>query len=249
MAKSVSPKELAARTGELPQVVRYLRVSRMGDRVLDSEEFHSPELQIASIDRELDRQYPGGWRLVDAEGNNGRGTWGDFDVSGTSDERVGLDASINAVAAHSASVMAVLNVSRWARGVMLGLRRIEEVQERGAELVSAEERVDYLTPSGKFALTIFLAVAEMYANEKAEGWPKLIEKRSDDGHHHGRLSVGFRQNLDPLTGKPSGVMLADESTGSGGAGHPRTPLWSTACTLRWLRSVAAEVRPARPIAR
>lgn len=212
MAKSVTRKELADRTGELPQVVRYLRVSRLGDRVLDSEEFHSPELQIAAIDRELDRQYPGGWRLVDAEGNYGRGTWGDFDVSGTSDERAGLDAAISAVAGHGASVMAVLNVSRWARGVMLGLRRIEEVQERGAELVSAEERLDYLTPSGKFALTVFLAVAEMFANEKADGWSKLIEKRADDGYHHGQLPVGFRQNLNPLTGKPSGIMTVDEAT-------------------------------------
>jgi DNA invertase Pin-like site-specific DNA recombinase len=211
MAKSVSRKELAARTGELPQVVRYLRVSRMGDRVLNSEEFHSAELQIAAIDRELDRQYPGGWSLVDAEGNYGRGTWGDFDVSGTSDQRAGLDASINAVAAHGASIMAVLNVSRWARGVMLGLRRIEEVQERGAELVSAEERLDYLTPSGKFALTIFLAVAEMYANEKAEGWSKLIEKRSDDGYHHGQIPCGFVQELDALAGRPKGVMVADEA--------------------------------------
>lgn len=55
MAKNVSRKELAARTRELPEVVRYLRVSRMGDRVLHSEEFHSPELQITAIDREPDR--------------------------------------------------------------------------------------------------------------------------------------------------------------------------------------------------
>ncbi len=212
MAKTVSRKELAARTGELPEVVRYLRVSRMGDRVLHSEEFHSPELQITAIDRELDRQYPGGWRLLDVQGNYGRGTWADFDVSGTSDARAGLDAAINTLSTQGASILGVLNISRWARGVMIGLRRIEEVQDSGGELVSAEERLDLLTPSGKFALTMFLGMAEWYSNQKAEDWSNLIEKRADDGYHHGQVSTGFRQNIDPLTGKPAGVMVRDEAT-------------------------------------
>lgn len=52
MARCASRKEVAARTGELPEVVRYLRMPRRETAVLRSEELHSPELQITVIDRE-----------------------------------------------------------------------------------------------------------------------------------------------------------------------------------------------------
>lgn len=223
MAKKVSRQELAERTGAVILVALYLRVSRLGDRILDSEEFRSPRLQVEAISRELDRRYPEGWAPVPIKGNYDTGIWADFDVSGTSDERVGLDAAIDAVEAHGALALGVLNISRWARGVELGLRRIEDLESRGAELVSAQEQLDAVSPTGRFSLTLYLAIAQLYADQKGEEWSSIIEQRSDSGLHHGRVPVGYDRGDDGiLTVDPTALPVLVEAFESYAAGASKT---------------------------
>ena len=191
-------------------VLRYLRVSRLGDRVLGSEEFRSPSPQIEAIDRELDRRFgPGGWRLPEVVGNYAgevnehiTGTWADVGVSGTSMRRQGLDAAIGAVGPTGASALAVLNLSRWARNVLGALRAVAELEAAGAWLISAQEEVNFLSPQGRFVTTMFLSMAEMFAGQKGEEWESVIEQRSRAGLHHGVAPLGYCRNGD-------GVLVSD----------------------------------------
>ena len=186
--------------------MRYLRVSKMGDRVLGSEEFRSPSLQIEAIDRELDRRFgPGGWRLPDLDGNytgekdeHIKGTWADVGVSGTSMRRQGLDAAIAAVGPTSATALAVLNLSRWARNVLGALRSVADLEAAGAWLISAQEEVNFLTPQGRFVTTMFLSMAEMFSGQKGEEWEAVIEQRSRAGLHHGVVPLGYAREADGL---------------------------------------------------
>lgn len=224
MAKRLTSKEYAERTGEIPRAVRYLRVSRMGDRTLDSEEFHSAELQLAAIDRELERQFPDGWEPVPVMGNYdgaGPGVWADFDVSGRTWSRAGLEAALDAVTEHKAEALGVLNLSRWARHVLNALKRMEELEKRGAALYSAQERTDMKTPAGKFATFMFLAVAQLLSDQKSEEWSEVIAKRSNAGWHHGQPPIGYTRRTvededeDEVTGderrRTSGPLVIDES--------------------------------------
>ena len=193
-------------------MARYLRVSRLGDRTLHSDEFHSPELQIEAIDRELDRVFGcNAWRLVETEGNYGVGTWADLGVSGTSTQRDGLDAAITAAAANDLAAIGVLNVSRWARNTLAALARIDELEEHGSTLISANEKVDLTTSTGRFQTSIFLAMAELFSDQKAEEWSALIERRAVRGQHHGQVSLGYYQPADPATGHSHGDLLVDDA--------------------------------------
>lgn len=191
-------------------VAFYLRVSRLGDRLLRGESFHSPDIQIAEITAEANTVYGvDGWELADVEGNYGRGIWADLGVSGTDERRAGLDAAIDACAAHGIHALGVLNLSRWARSVLGALRRMEELEENGAELISAKERTNFKTPQGRFLTVIFLAAAELYAEEKSAGWSDLIELRASKGQHHGTPPSGMRRPLDPVTGERHGDIEPD----------------------------------------
>ena len=217
MARTLSRSQVAQAKGETITCVRYLRVSRMGDRLLSDEAFHSPELQTSAIDAEFDKLFGvGGWKLLDVPGNFGRGTWADFDVSGTSVEREGLTAALEAVALRSGAVqgLGVLNLSRWARNVMGALRRVDELEQLGVRLISAKEEADFITPTGRFATTIFLAIDQMYAEQKGEEWSQVIERRALlHGRHHGTAPTGYRREAR-TDGKVGGDIVVDEQTSS-----------------------------------
>jgi hypothetical protein len=79
VARTVRRSDPAAGTEQAVSVVRYLRVSRLGDRILGDEAFHSPELQMEAIDREFDSVFgPGRWELAAVEGSYGQATFADF---------------------------------------------------------------------------------------------------------------------------------------------------------------------------
>lgn len=55
----------------------------------------------------------------------------------------------------------VESISRFARNTCDLLELVERLTEKGVEFVSKKEAIDTTTPSGKFMLTIFGAVAEL----------------------------------------------------------------------------------------
>ena len=55
----------------------------------------------------------------------------------------------------------VESISRFARNTRNLLELIEKLSEKGVEVVSRKEAIDTTTPTGKFMLTVFGAVAEL----------------------------------------------------------------------------------------
>ena len=58
-------------------------------------------------------------------------------------------------------VVVVESISRFARNTRDLLELVEQLSAKGVEFVSKKESIDTMTPSGKFMLTIFGAVAEL----------------------------------------------------------------------------------------
>ena len=58
-------------------------------------------------------------------------------------------------------VVVVESISRFARNTRDLLELVEQLSSKGVEFVSRKEAIDTTTPSGKFMLTIFGAVAEL----------------------------------------------------------------------------------------
>ena len=55
----------------------------------------------------------------------------------------------------------VESISRFARNTRDLLELVEKLSEKGVEFVSKKEAIDTTTPTGKFMLTVFGAVAEL----------------------------------------------------------------------------------------
>ena len=62
----------------------------------------------------------------------------------------------------------VESISRFARNTRDLLELIEQLREKGVEFQSQKEAIDTTTPSGKFMLTVFGAVAELEREYRSE---------------------------------------------------------------------------------
>ncbi len=80
-------------------------------------------------------------------------------MSGVSKERPQLKEMINYVREND--IVIVESISRFARNTKDLLDLIEELNKKKVTFISQKESIDTSTPSGKFMLTIFGAVAEL----------------------------------------------------------------------------------------
>ena len=80
-------------------------------------------------------------------------------MSGKNTDRPELKKMVNFVRA--GDMVIVESISRFARNTRDLLELIEQLTAKGVEFVSKKEAIDTTTPSGKFMLTIFGAVAEL----------------------------------------------------------------------------------------
>lgn len=80
-------------------------------------------------------------------------------VSGKNLNRVALNEMMNFV--RSGDTVIVESISRFARCTKDLLELIDRLNEKEVEFVSIKENIDTTTPTGKFMLTIFGAVAEL----------------------------------------------------------------------------------------
>ena len=58
-------------------------------------------------------------------------------------------------------VIVVESISRFARNTKDLLELMEKLREKGVAFISKKEAIDTATPTGKFMLTVFAAVAEL----------------------------------------------------------------------------------------
>jgi DNA invertase Pin-like site-specific DNA recombinase len=85
-------------------------------------------------------------------------------LSGKDTRRPQLQALLAAI--KPGDSVTVESISRFARNTKDLLDLVEQLTVKGAEFISLKEALDTTTPTGKFMLTIFEAVAELLCSSK-----------------------------------------------------------------------------------
>ena len=91
----------------------------------------------------------------------------------------------------------VESISRFARNTRDLLELIEKLSEKGVEFVSKKEAIDTTTPTGKFMLTVFGAVAELEREYILQRQREGIAIAKADGKYRGRKPIE-RSNFDAV---------------------------------------------------
>ena len=83
----------------------------------------------------------------------------------------------------------VESISRFARNTRDLLELIERLNARGVEFVSQKEAIDTTTPTGKFMLTVFGAVAELEREYTLQRQREGIAVAKEQGKYKGRKPI------------------------------------------------------------
>ena len=91
----------------------------------------------------------------------------------------------------------VESISRFARNTRDLLELIDKLSEKGVEFVSRKEAIDTTTPTGKFMLTVFGAVAELEREYILQRQREGIAIAKAQGKYTGRKPIE-RSNFDAV---------------------------------------------------
>lgn len=91
----------------------------------------------------------------------------------------------------------VESISRFARNTRDLLELTERLHEKGVEFVSQKEAIDTSTPTGKFMLTVFAAIAELERDYIRQRQREGIEIAKANGVYKGRKPI-VRENFDAV---------------------------------------------------
>lgn len=91
----------------------------------------------------------------------------------------------------------VESISRFARNTKDLLTLVEQLASRGVEFVSQKEAIDTSTPTGKFMLTIFGAVAELEREYTLQRQREGIDIAKSNGVYKGRCPI-VRNNFEQV---------------------------------------------------
>ena len=137
--------------------------------------------------------------------------YSDEGLSGTLDatKRPGLAALLAAACSGEVQSVIVLSLDRLARRTLLVLDLVARLDGCGVELVSVKESLDTSSPSGRFALTMFAAIAQLERDT-------IVARTTDgrnargkiDGERGGAIPLGYVRERD-ATGKAAGVVVVD----------------------------------------
>lgn len=105
-------------------------------------------------------------------------------MSGKNTERPELRRMLNYV--RHGDVVIVESISRFARNTRDLLELVEKLTEKQVEFISKKEAIDTTTPTGKFMLTVFGAVAELEREYILSRQKEGIEIAKADGKYKGR---------------------------------------------------------------
>jgi len=89
----------------------------------------------------------------------------------------------------------VESVSRFARNTRDLLMLIDKLTAKGVEFVSQKEHIDTTTPTGKFMLTVFGAVAELERGYILQRQAEGIAAAKAHGVHMGRPTIAVPDNF------------------------------------------------------
>lgn len=111
-------------------------------------------------------------------------------TSGKNTDRPEWKKMINFVRAGDTVI--VESISRFARNTKDLLELVEQLAAKGVEFVSQKEAIDTSTPTGKFMLTIFGAVAELEREYILQRQREGIAVAKANGVYKGRNPLNVR---------------------------------------------------------
>ena len=105
----------------------------------------------------------------------------------------------------------VESISRFARNTRDLLELVEQLTAKGVEFVSKKEAIDTTTPTGKFMLTVFGAVAELEREYILQRQREGIAIAKEQGKYKGRKPI-VPPEFEQVTAKwRSGAITAAEA--------------------------------------
>ena len=105
----------------------------------------------------------------------------------------------------------VESISRFARNTRDLLELVEKLTAKGVEFVSRKEAIDTTTPTGKFMLTVFGAVAELEREYILQRQREGIAIAKEQGKYKGRKPIDAPE-FEQVTGRwKSGAITAAEA--------------------------------------
>jgi len=116
--------------------------------------------------------------------------------SGKNTSRPGLQKLLTMVM--PGDTIIVESVSRFARNTRDLLELVDKLTVMGVEFVSQKEHIDTTTPTGKFMLTVFGAVAELERGYILQRQREGIDAARAKGKHLGRPVKRAPDNFDSL---------------------------------------------------
>src|SRR5262249_4547800 len=136
-------------------------------RVSTKHHGQDPETQLLPLREHASRR---GFSIV--------GEYVDVGISGTKENRPGLDQLMRDARARKFDALIIARFDRFARSTRHLVTALEEFQVLGIHFVSLNESIDTSTPMGKMVFTILGAVAELERN--------IIRERVIAGLHRAR---------------------------------------------------------------
>ncbi len=115
-------------------------------------------------------------------------------LSGKNTNRPELQSMLDFV--RQGDTVVVESISRFARNTRDLLELVEKLSAKGVEFVSQKESIDTSTPTGKFMLTVFGAVAELEREYILQRQREGIDIAKTNGVYKGRKPIeppGFSQ--------------------------------------------------------
>ena len=105
----------------------------------------------------------------------------------------------------------VESISRFARNTRDLLDLVEQLTEKGVEFVSKKEAIDTTTPTGKFMLTVFGAVAELEREYILQRQREGIAIAKEQGKYKGRKPIQHPEFEQVLQQWQQGEITAAEA--------------------------------------
>lgn len=117
----------------------------------------------------------------------------DAGISGKSTHREQFQAMMQAARSGEITRIVAMKLDRIARNVKDFLGIVDELKAAGCDLVLIKESFDTSTPHGKFALTMFAAMAELEAATITERvMSGKAEKASEGGYNGAQCPLGYQ---------------------------------------------------------
>ncbi len=208
MAIKISKRNRStAQAAALPMFTAlYIRVSTEKQ----ADEGYSLEAQQSRLQSYCDAH---GWTVDPAH------VYIDAGISGKSTARPAFQEMLHAAQDGQVARIVAMKLDRLARNTKDFLATVERLQAAGCDLVLLKESFDTGTPHGKFALTMFAAIAELEVSQIAERVKSGKVQKAAQGGDNGRycpLGYSFdngEYSMDESAAQTVRSVFADYTTG------------------------------------